>query len=799
MLQNYLKIAFRNLWRNKIYTTINIVGLSIGVTSCLLIFLWLQDEMSYDQQYLQKQNIYRVTMDWHGEGGKITPVATSQTFASDYMPKLYPEVQHLTRVYYGYIGQEFFLRIGENKFYEENIRFVDSAFFKVFQHEFIAGNPQKALENPNSIILTRTLAEKYFGSVKSALDKNIQLDQEIPLKVSGVVEDCPHNAHLQFRAIIPINLLKKFMGEYWQYAVFWTYITTPQSIDYQVLDAKIAKYSEKQSRKNNQSKSYYVVHLQPIKDIHLHSTHLEGDTDNSNIVYVYAFTAIAIFILLIASVNYINLATARATERAKEVGVRKVVGSAPIQLIYQFLFESMVLCSIAMALSINLLELVLPYFNQLTNKPLAINYSNLAVWLSLGGFALLIALLSGLYPAFVLSSFKPVLVLKGKVSGQQKGLVLRQGLVVFQFMLSLTIIICTWATYQQLNFMLNQDLGFKKEQIVVLPLQDGNLNTKVSAIKQEILKSPDIQQVSSASYTPGTWGVSYAPMYAQVEGSAELQGLTDVTNYYVDEEYLPTMEMKLLMGRNFDKARATDAEKAVIINETLAKKLGWKNPIGKELQNRLVQKNCKIIGVVKDIHFKSLHKKVEPMALFYNPQGLLSIMVKINEQKTDLALAHLQKVWQKFDPNHPFKHFFLDQNFLKNYRSDQNRASLFIIFSLLTVFIACLGLFGLVSFTTLKRAKEISIRKVLGASVSSIMLLLSKDFIRLVIIASIIALPIAYWAMQMILQNYAYRIELGFGLFFLPILMVLAIAIITLSYQTFKASAANPVDNLRYE
>ena len=794
MFRNYLKVAVRNLFRHKAYSFINVSGLAIGMACCILILLYVQDELSYDRFYENADQIYRLEANVKtrsGETGKWP--ATSGPMAPTLLDD-YPEITQAVRI--KPVGT-MLISYEKVSCYEEHLLFADLSIFDVFTFPLIRGDPKTALQQPNSIVVTQAIAEKYFGNA-DPMGKLLRLDNKHDYIVTGVLQKVPSNTHLKFDFLASISSLNTlndrvaFLFNNWGSFMLSTYILLPEGYPPVQLEEKLSLFAEKVMAKLTGAGFEFAFYLQPLTRIYIES--------ESDIRTIWIFSAIGFFILFIACINFVNLSTARSANRAKEVGMRKVVGANRMQLIKQFLGESVLLSSIALLLSVALVELSLPTFNILSGKELAISYFDNKLFLfSLFAITLFVGILSGSYPAFLLSAFRPVEVLKGSLRTGLKSPLLRRILVVFQFVLSIILLIATGVVHDQLGYMRNKRLGFNKEQVVAMPiLKDPSLRKKYELIKNELLRNPRILNATASSQVPRSSFEGYVIRREGNEGSeAKMMG-----NLFVDYDFIETLGMELAAGRNFSKDSATDETKGFIFNESAVRELGWESSqasIGKQIEWDGWQKGRIIIGVVKNFHFLSLRHEIEPIVMILWPERFNFISVRIRPDDIPTTLALLENKWHEFAPGYPFEYSFLDDDFDKLYRAEDRLRKTFGCFSLLAIFIACLGLFGLTSFATEQRTKEIGIRKILGASVSGIVLLLSKEFTKLVIVSNLIAWPIAYYAMNRWLQDFAYRIHIGLGTFLLAGAIALAIALLTVSFQAIKAALANPVEALRYE
>lgn len=805
MFKNNFKIALRNLLRNKGFTAINILGLALGIATCLLIALYLQSQLAYDR-YNEKADrmvrvIFNARMQGHDikEANVMAPVA--QTFKKDF-----PEVEEATRI--RAVGKP---RISYNdkQFREDELAFVDSNFFNVFTLPLVRGNASTALLHPNTVVITKQLAKKFFGNDDPIGKVLILKDSDVQLTVTGEIEEVPASSHFNFELFVSMSGLNEAKELSWMQSGFYTYLVLPKGYDLEKLEEKIPgvveKYMGPQLQKAmgltyaqfKQQGNNLGFRLQPITDIHLHSN-LSGEFEPSgNITYVYIFSVVAVFMLLIACINFINLSTASASKRAKEVGVRKVMGSGKLQLVWQFLLESLLLTLVALMVAVAIVYIALPYFNLLTSLDLTFSFlANLRFVPLLLLFGLVTGVLAGSYPAFFLSSFNPVTVLKGKITSGKQNQPLRSSLVVFQFFISILLIIGTMVVYKQLSFIHNAKLGYEKNQVIVI--QDTYLLGKQQGLFKELLQQdPRITSVSASGYLPA--GNSNSNNYLAYPDTRSAE-LINSRRYEVDEDYIPTLGMHLSMGRNFSKQYGSDSS-AMIINETAAKAFGWgANALGHTVtrpDNNGQTNTYTVIGVVKDFHFSSLHDLITPLVMTLGGDG--SLIVKVNSADMSGVLAGMRKTWDNLKPAAPFSYSFLDDRFNNTYKAEQNIGRIMGVFAGLTIFVACLGLFGLATFTAERRVKEIGIRKVLGASVSGIAVLLSSDFFKLVLIAFVCASPTAWYFMNKWLQGFAYRIHLTWVVFAVAAVVVAIITLLTVSYQSIRAALGKPADSLRSE
>ena len=792
MFRNYLKIAFRNLLRRKLYSLINVLGLALGMACCLLIILFIQDELSYDRFHEKAEQIYRVAkIEKRNEGVVNYPLVFPVV-----APKLqqdFPEVLNAVR----FDPQLSVLVSRENKqFLEQRFFYADSSVFDVFTFPLIKGDPKIALKEPYTLILTEEMAEKYFGS-EDPLGQTLSIDNRHDYKITGVLKNIPHNSHMKFDFLASMateEAENPRYGKLWAWSCY-TYLLLPRDYSPSELEKKFPDFILR--NRNEQAAKAWTFYLQPLTKIHLYSNLSYEIEPNSDIKHIYIFSGIGFFILLIACINFMNLATARSSNRAKEVGVRKVLGADRSQLAKQFLGESLVFSFIALPLAVAVVEIVLPAFNALTNKAVTLSsLSHQAASLGLIGVVLLVGIISGSYPAFFLSAFHPSEVLRGKLRAGVKSSFFRRILVVVQFAISIVLIVGTVIIYSQLDFIRNKKLGFDKEHVVVVRIEEPEMQKRYEPFRQGLLQNPGIVSVTGSTCFPGI-NPNLSPFVP--EGAEDKEPLK-LRHVLVDYDFIRTFGIEVKEGRDFSRDFQTDAKQAFVINESAAQEFGWETSAGKKLTD-LDLGSGYVIGVVKDFHFRSKHQKIEPLILSIRPDEryIYFISVKYDQANARKILSFLQKKWKEYSPDRPLDYFFLDENFDKLYRAEERLSQIFSVFSFLAIFIACLGLFGLASFTAEQRTKEIGIRKTLGASAANIVLLLSKEFTKWVIVANALAWPLAYFAMNRWLQNFAYRISIGLWMFFLGAGLALAIAFFTISFQTVRAALANPIDALRYE
>ncbi|GAB3704365.1 ABC transporter permease [Spirosoma flavus] len=805
MLQNYFKIAWRNLIRNKAFSAINILGLAIGVAACVLILQYVSFELSYDDFHTKGNRIYRVQQDRYDKGKLSTQWAGGAQAAGNSFKAAFGEVEDYVKVLK---RRTLIADYGDKSLKVERVFVASESFFKIFSYPLLAGNAATVLSEPNTVVLSESVAKRLFGT-ENPMGKTIKFNQQQAVKVAGVYKDMPANTHLHADLLIPHLTFIQEVGKdnnpdnAWMWDGAMSYLLLRPDTDPKALEAKFVPYIQKTI--GAELKKYdadAIYKLQPLRDIHLYSHLMEEAEPNGDGKTVYLLLGIAFFIVVIAWVNYINLATARAINRAKEVGVRKAVGSLRGQLIRQFMTESVLLNGISVILALLLVAVSIPAFNQLSGQQLSFSLLGSATfWLPLVGLFVIGAFLSGLYPAFVLSGFQPVSVLKGKVSSTSQGILLRKSLVVFQFAASLFLLVGTLAVFHQIQFMRAQSLGLNIDQTLVInpPIirTDSTFMKQMVAFKDELLRRPAIQNITASSVVPGQasdWNAGTI----RLKGADPSKG-TQYRVIAVDYDFLKTFDLKLIAGRDFSKEYGLE-KKAVIFNKKAIKQLGFDNPeeaIGKELD--FWGDYFTIVGVTDDFHQQSLRDAYEPLILRLIPDVRGYFSVKLAATDLSSTLATVRTEWNRFFPGNPFEYSFLDERFNEQYRADQRFGQVFGLFTALAILVACLGLFGLASFTTAQRTKEIGIRKVLGASVGEIVQMLYREFAILILVAFVVATPLAWYAVSQWLETYAFRTTIQWWLFALPFTLVLLIALLTVSFQSIKAALTNPVKSLRSE
>jgi putative ABC transport system permease protein len=798
MFLNYLKIALRNLRKHRVVSFINLFGLTVGLTSCLLIIVYFLDELSFDKYHKEPENVYRTSVHLKWSGGDIHTAISSGLIAPA-LKQNFPEVEHATRIISE--GKEY-VKSGQQTI-ELSPIFTDNEFFQVLDQKFVDGNPATALTEPNSIVLSESAARRIFGTSDNVVGKTLEYINRSPQKVVAIIRDVPKQSHFTFDAIGYLDPRSEEVNGGLDDLSLYTYIRVKNGTNIPRLQSRIDSLFTKQL--NGGASATYKVPLQALTSIHLHSSLPYELGANGNILYLYIFISIAGIILLLACINYINLATAQSIKRAKEVGIRKVMGSARWQLITQYFTESFLLVLAASVLSIFLIELVSPVLANITGKELSI--WNQGVFFVLGlmaAAAFVVGILSGIYPAIFLSGYKPIAVLKGVFSKNPSGSFFRKSLVVFQFTISTALIAFTWLTYKQMNFSLKKDLGFTKDQIVGIriPSNEMRLNS-LTAFKDQLLRSSLIQGVAMTTNPIGNNDLGSTGYFLETNG-AKPEATTMITRLGINTDFIPVMQIPVVAGRNFSPDIASDSSAGFLVNESLVKSMGWKDPVGKRVWNFTDRKGNtregKVIGVVRDFHIASLHKKIEPLIMYLAPKNACdNVYAKLNAGDVTQSLSHIEKTFRQFDNYYPFETYFLDQNFANQYEEDNKKGSLFLVFTMLAIFIACLGLFGLIKFTVEQRSKELSIRKVLGASVQNLLFLLSKDFLILVSVAFVIAMPFAWWAMNAWLENWAYRTELNWWILLMAGVAALFITLLTVSVQAIRAAMVNPAKTLRSE
>jgi len=803
MYKNYFKVAYRNLLKKKAYSFINISGLGLGIACCVLIFMFVTDELSYDNYHEKGARIYRVT---HSEAAKdgTTPNPFWVWGNAPIGPALkndFPEIDKVVQ----FSGRSDILLTYEDKmFQEDGVFFMDSTAFEVFSWKLVKGNPKTVLAAPYSIVLTETTARKYFGN-EDPIGKTLKGSESAgrsnagDYTVTGVMEDVPANSHFRFNALLSLNTFRKSRPEIfneWGYVDFYTYFLVNEHFDEAAFRKKIPDFKAHYI-KNPEWR--YTINIEPLKDAYLRTTAERQPGETGSLPNIYVFSVIGIFILVIAMINFMNLSTARSLERSKEVGVRKSIGADRKSLISQFLGESLIIVLLSAILSLIIVVLALPYMVDFTDKSL--HLESFVNWKTVTLFAaviLFIGLLSGSYPALVLSGFNPVLILKGSSRATTGGSNLRKAMVIFQFSLSIALIAGTIIVYIQMNHLVDKDLGFDKEQMLILDYNyDGIVNQKSEMLKTELEKDPSVQSVAFSRSVPGSYFPHAGTEIETPKGEMVMMGQPI---FQVGMDFVTHFGLHLVAGRSYSREHPSDSSKALVINEAAAKQFGYQNPadiIGRKFSQW--GRSGVVIGVVKDFNFTSLHRTIEPLTLPFEPYASRYLSVKIKSENIEQTIANIEQVWKLAAPHRPFLYSFLDEDFNRQYKSDFIFRRLFTTFACLAIFIACLGLLGLATYTAQQRTKEIGIRKVLGADVRNIVGLLSRDFIKLVLISVLIATPVSWYAMNKWLEGFAYHTEIQPWIFAVAGCIALAIAVFTISFQSIKAALTNPVSSLKSE
>ena len=806
MIRNYIKIALRNMHRHKGYSFINISGLAVAMACFILIFLYVQYELSYDQYHENYNQIYRIVCEDRGrmymnsfEWAQTHPAVVYH--AKQEIPEIWAAVRFLFR-------NEVPLAVESNRYLVDNLYFAEPGLFDVFSFHLLKGDPKTALEDRRAILLSESMAEKFFGG-REPLDQTIRMDGAHDLKVTGIFKDIPGNSHFTMDFIVPYRLREVLYGSdinTWE-GMCYSYVLLSDDADIGALEQKLDEFPdryfyENEAQKENRRLKY---HLQPISRIHLHS-HLNFEIQpNNDIKFILGFLSIAFLILIIACINYMNLATGRASQRFKEVGVRKVFGAGRRHVLSQFLSESILFTMSALVVSIMIVYLTLPYFSAFIERPLSFHLmSKFTFLLGLCGLLFFVGFTAGCYPAVVLASLRPIAVLKSNFRINLRGVSLRKILVVTQFTISTILIVGVLVVREQLHFIRSTDMGYDREQIVVVTVRDENIYDKMETLKTELMRHDRIEAVSLSSNLPCHMDYSL-----RIHWPGMPDDFHQMMNFaFVDYDFIDLFGIELLEGRNFSRNYSTDADGAYIVNQAAQNVLGWESPVGREFDHydfmntrRFI--TGKIIGVMKDFHFLSMHNRIEPLYLMLNlrPEVMNRsyLSIKMRQEDIPMTLGYIEEQMDKFSPVYPFEYRFFNSVLDSAYREERRIEQMVHTFAGIAIFIACLGLFGLASFTIRQRTKEIGIRKVLGSSVVSILFLLSRSFVKCVLIANVIACPVGYYIMQRWLNGFAYRIPLSWDVFVFSGLLTFMSALLTVGYQSIKAALSNPVDSLRYE
>jgi putative ABC transport system permease protein len=805
MFKNYLKIAWRNLLKKKVYSIINIVGLGVGMACCFLIFMFVQDELSFDSYHEKGDRIFRII---HGElpSKNRTENMDANPFwvwnnapVGPALKSYFPEIDKVVQ-FSG--SSDILLTDGEDSYQEEGVFFMDSTAFDVFSWKVIQGDPKTALTAPYSMVMTASTAKRYFGD-EDPIGKTLK-GSDSPGRsragdytITAVIEDIPANSHFNFNMLLSLNtfrLSNPDVFDWWGYADFYTYFLVNENFDLASFNQKIPGFLA--ARQDN---PLYTIKVEQMNDFYLRTDADRQPGETGSLSNIYVFSVIGIFILLIAMINFMNLSTARSMERAKEVGIRKSIGADRKHLIFQFLGESTIIVFLAMLASVILVTGAMPLMNSITGKELELTkYINWQTVPILFGVLFGVGILAGSYPAFVLSGFRPVQILKGITVADTSGVSLRKGLVIFQFSLSIILIAGTIIVYNQMNHLLDKDMGFDKEQMLVLDYNyDERVNSRSSSLKTELEANPDILSVAFSRSVPGGYFPNASTSIQSVDGEMIQLGQAI---FQVGIDFIDHFDMELVAGRSYSRDFPSDSTSALVINEAAAKQYGYANPediIGKKFDQW--GRAGEVIGVVKDFNFISLHRKIEPLTLPFEAYASRFLSIKVKSENMEKTIAEVEEVWKRMAPHRPFIYSFLDEDFNKQYAADIRFRQIFTTFSVLAILIACLGLLGLATYTAEQRTKEIGVRKVLGADVSSIVALLSKDFIKLVLVAIVIATPISWFAMNKWMEGFAYQSQIHWWIFFIAGLLAVIVALITISFQSIKAAMMNPVKSLRSE
>ncbi len=800
MLKNYFKIAFRNLKRHRLYSFINILSLTVGITCCILISLYVKQELSYDGYFKNAENIYRITTTHISERGSYTDVETPMPLSTALSSK-YPETGKNSRIFF---AENELVSYKDKSFIEPNLAFADSAFFEIFSFKILKGNPDHLLDAPHSIVLTKSIAGKYFGS-ENPIGKVLKIDNKYEFTVTGVMQDVPVNTHFKFSMIgtyTDVNnkiLSADFSNQWAAYFGSYTYVLLPKSTSLEKLKAKTSDFIMKQRK----FPAGVTVKLdyQKLLNIHLHSNYTGEIEDNNSVSGILIISTIGLFILLLACFNFMNLATARSSKRIREIGVRKTLGAYRKQLVFQFLGEAVFLAIISVMISIVLAEIMLPYFSNLLNTKLSfdiLNNIDMLILIVIGG--IVTGAIAGLYPSLYLSGYKPILAVKNAESGFKTAKSnLRKILVIAQFGISICLIICTMIVLQQLNFLKNHDVGFKKDHTITIPFGSEITSGNYKTMGNKFLSVPGVKDISVSNSAPISNEVFDTSLFPKGLDGGDRFG---IYIKFVDYNYKNIYKLKLLAGRFFSKEFSDNWKDAIVVNETTVKNLGFKNPedaIGKKYLIGINRIKPAIIGVVKDFNIASLKTNIKPLAMLNNPDFFREFSVRISPVNISGTIMGLKNVWKEYSAGYPFTYSFLNDYIARLYQPEEKTGTIISTFSFLAIFIACLGLIGLASFIFELRKKEIGIRKVLGAGVPGLIKLLNNDFIKLVLIANVFAWPAAYYLMNKWLDNFAYKIKPDLWTFLIVGSGTVLIAFLTISFQAVKSASANPIESLKYE
>ncbi len=793
MIRNFLKVIFRNMKKNKMFTIINIVGLSVGIAGFLLIFSYVKYELEYDTFHKDAERIFRVVTDVSMRNGSRMNTSLTSPMAIDYLQLDFPRIQSATRIV---PAGETSVKHGENIFYEEAFWFVDSTFFDVFDFEVIEGDKNLMLKNRNSIVMTNSVARKYFGE-KNPIGQTVIVNADEKFTVTGIVKDLPSNSHLRFEVLAYYPGLRSFGLKNWGALSLYTYVKLNKSDDSKVIDKGFTDFVT--LRMGEQFKDIFKLHLEPMLSIHLHSQREHDFSARTDVQQIYIFSIVAFLIVIVACINFMNLSIARSSKRTLEIGVRKVLGAERKQLIFQHLGESVILTSMAVSLSVVLYFLLLPELNNLSglqigSKPFIIFVTSLIIVVSVG-------VLSGFYPALVLSSFKPINILCKSGVKTKSGNYLRKGLVIFQFTVTIGLLICTGIVYRQMEYIRDKDQGFTKEGIVFIQIRDDAVQIKIEVLKNELRKLVDVENVFTASTVPGF--NTHQNAYNLPDSGGQAYVLHTI---YADDNFIKALKISMVEGRDFSKEFTTEIKTGIIINETAAKRFSWKEPVGKELHwavdaamNDTTRVIGKVVGVVRDFHFQSMFNKIEPLVIRYDISLARFIGINIRTYKTANIINSIKRVWEKVYPDIPVNCQFLKDVYNDMYDREIRQGKMFSIFTLLAISISCLGLLGLATFAVERKTKEIGIRKVMGASISNIVTKLSVEYSFLVLISNILAWPISFYLMKNWMERFEYRTGLSLIPFIISAIIVFILAFSVVGIISAKAAMNNPVKVLRDE
>ena len=792
MFKNYLKTAWRNLIKNKAFSFINIFGLTIGITVCMMIYVFILNEFSVDHFHKNSSHIYRIMRDAKIDDKSISVAYLSGAHAPALLNDFKGQITNLVRV----AENDNLFSVGDKSFHEKKELDVDAGFFTLFSFPLIKGSPATALNDLNNVVLTESTAKKYFGSVDNAMGKIITMNKSTPLTVTGIAKDVPSNSHLSFDIVTSLERSKNagWMTNWINNGAYY-YIQLAPNVTEDQIEKRLPAYMEKNMGAEMRKYGFsWSLALTPLTDIYF-DTNARDSIKHGDKAVVYIFLSIAILILLIACINFMNLSTIRAAERSKEVGLRKVLGALRNNLVWQFIGESVLITTVSCILAVGLLLLVKPWYDQLLGFSLHVSWNTLPIYMFITGVIIIVGLLSGSYPAFFLSAFSPIQALKGKLKLGKGGVAFRHVLVMVQFSISVFLIVGTLIITKQMSYVKSKQLGYNKDQTLIIPIDNGDIYNNLNSFKTDLQNQNAVYSVSSMSGEPG--GFFDGQMF-DVEGHSEK---LNTRTEFADFEYVKTLGLKIIAGRDFSPQITTDTTDAVLINQTAATKLGWtpQEAVGKWILNTVRDKSKRrIVGVVGDFNFQSLKQNIDGLVISPAPDRR-QILVRLKPGNLKAGIALVSAAYSKVAPAYPFEYKFLDEKFGELYQKDIRQQKLLSVFAALAIFVACLGLFGLASFTATKRIKEIGIRKVLGSSVQNIVVLLSKDLLKPVIVAICLALPVGYWAMNKWLQDFSYKTDLSWWIFVLAALITVGIALITVSVKAIKAAVANPVKSLRTE